>query len=80
MRKLLILFAAFGMRVRLRSPGEDDGGFDFQAGISLGTDVLIDSPGNPETWNSLGFQPDLSFGNFGIGFDLTIQLQADAHY
>jgi hypothetical protein len=51
---------------------EEKGAFDFQAGISLGTDVLIAADGSSETWNSLGFQPDLSIGPFGIGFDFTV--------
>ncbi|HPE36632.1 MAG TPA: hypothetical protein PK625_05730, partial [Spirochaetales bacterium] len=54
---------------------QDDGGLDFQAGITLGTDVIIDAYGNPQTWNSLGFQPDLSLGNFGVGFDLTMRFK-----
>jgi len=55
---------------------EDSGGFGFQAGISLGTDVLVvDDLGTTETWNSLGFQPDLSLGNFGIGFDMTVHFK-----
>lgn len=47
----------------------------FQAGISLGTDVLVGSDGNPETWNSLGFQPDLALGPFGVGLDLTLRFK-----
>jgi hypothetical protein len=55
----------------------DAGGMDFgfQAGISLGTDVLTDAAGNPETWNSLGFKPDLSIGPFGVGFDFTLRFK-----
>ncbi len=52
-----------------------DGGFEFQAGIALGTDVITNAAGLPETWNSLGFQPDLGFGKFGIGLDLTLRFQ-----
>lgn len=62
------------------SSAEDSGtevssSFGFQAGISLGTDVLIDKDGNPVTWNSLGFQPDLSFGKIGVGFDFTMRFK-----
>ncbi|MDX9898942.1 MAG: hypothetical protein RBT62_08480 [Spirochaetia bacterium] len=54
---------------------EDSSSFGFQAGISLGTDVLIGMDGEPETWNSLGFQPDLSFGKIGLGFDFTLRFK-----
>lgn len=50
-------------------------GFGFQAGISLGTDIITDSSGDPETWNSLGFKPDLSIGPFGVGFDFTMRFK-----
>ncbi len=70
-RRFIVVLVAISILVPI-SFAEDKGGFDFQAGINLGTDVLIDSSGNPMTWNSLGFQPDLSFGPFGIGFDLTV--------
>jgi hypothetical protein len=49
--------------------------FGFQAGISLGTDIITDSDGNPETWNNLGFKPDLSIGPFGVGFDFTLRFK-----
>lgn len=49
--------------------------FGFKAGISLGTDVLMDKNLNPETWNSLGFKPDLSFGPFGVGLDLSLRFK-----
>jgi hypothetical protein len=50
-------------------------GFGFQAGVSLGTDIITGSDGNPETWNSLGFKPDLSIGPFGVGFDFTFRFK-----
>jgi hypothetical protein len=71
MKKIIVILFALSLLVPMAF-AEDEGGFDFQAGISLGTDVLLDSLGNPETWNSLGFQPDLSIGPFGIGFDFTV--------
>ncbi len=41
--------------------------------MDLGSDVLLTGlNGGPETWTRLGFQPDLSFGKIGVGFDLTI--------
>ena len=44
----------------------------FAGGINLGSDVLLSGAGNsPETWTRFGFQPDLSYGKVGIGFDLT---------
>lgn len=54
---------------------EDDSGFSFDAGIALGTDVLVDAVGNPTTWNSLAFQPQLGFGGFRLGLDLTLHFK-----
>lgn len=56
----------------------EDGGFDFQAGIVLGTDVIVVPGTDPvvtKTWNRLGFEPDLSFGPFGLGLDLSLRFQ-----
>jgi len=48
----------------------------FQAGVTLGTDVYNTGPGNsPESWTQLGFQPDLAFGKFGVGLDLSFHFQ-----
>lgn len=55
--------------------------FAFQGGIELGSDVLPTGPddidGNPtnEAWTRLGFLPDISFGKFGIGLDLSIRFK-----
>ncbi len=56
--------------------------FAFKGGINLGSDVFFTGKPDPasadptaptaETWTRLGFQPDLSFGKIGIGFDLTL--------
>jgi len=57
-------------------PATGDTGFGFQAGISLGTDIITDpDSGLPDTWNSLGFKPDLSIGPFGVGFDFTLRFK-----
>lgn len=58
--------------------GAEDGGFNFQAGIVLGTDVIVvpgTDPVQTKTWNRLGFEPDLSFGPFGVGLDLSLRFQ-----
>ncbi len=48
----------------------------FQAGLNLGTDVLPTGPGGTsEAWTKLGFQPDIAFGKFGIGVDLTLRFK-----
>lgn len=50
--------------------------FAFKAGINLGTDVLpTGTAGASEAWTKLGFQPDISFGKFGIGVDLTLRFK-----
>jgi len=74
MRKLMVLLAAICM-ISTLAFAQDAGGLDFSAGISLGTDVLLDAEGNTETWNNLGFQPDLALGPFGIGLDLTVHFK-----
>ena len=44
----------------------------FSGGMTLGSDVLLTGPDNgSETLTRLGFQPDLSFGKIGIGFDFS---------
>lgn len=65
---LLVLSAAFAQE-------EADSAFHFAAGINLGTDAIPDSSGTAESWTKLGFQPDFSFGKFGIGLDLTLRFQ-----
>jgi hypothetical protein len=68
---LCVGFLAFGQD----SSSGGGTGFGFQAGVSLGTDIITDSDGNPETWNNLGFKPDLSIGPFGVGFDFTLRFK-----
>ncbi len=81
MKKLVLVLMAMCLLAIPAAFADDSGGLAFQAGISLGTDVIINGAGNPETWNSLGFQPDLSIGPFGLGFDLTMRfhLMPDAN-
>jgi len=74
MKKTIIMIAALCL-LASTTFAEDSGGLGFQAGISLGTDVLLDPDGDSETWNTLGFQPDLSVGPFGIGIDLTVRFK-----
>lgn len=53
-------------------------GVQFAAGMSLGADsipVVRDGVTVNETWNVLGFQPDLALGKFGIGLDLTLRFK-----
>lgn len=66
---------AIGLTAATAAFPEDSAGVDFQAGVLLGTDVLINSLGEPETWNSLGFQPDVALGPFGVGLDLTVHFK-----
>jgi hypothetical protein len=53
-------------------------GLAFGAGMSLGADsipVTRDGITANETWNVLGFQPDVAFGKFGVGLDLTLRFK-----
>jgi len=74
MKKALFVIAALCI-LATNTFAEDSASPEFQAGISLGTNVLINAAGESETWNSLGFQPDLALGPFGIGFDLTVRFK-----
>lgn len=74
MKKTIITIAALCILASMTF-AEDTAKPEFQAGISLGTDVLINAAGESETWNSLGFQPDLALGPFGIGLDLTMRFK-----
>ncbi len=80
MRRLIILCCLAVLCAALASAeGESDqeGGFGFSAAVSLGADAIPvpGTPGAVETWNKLGFQPDISFGKFGIGLDLSMRFK-----
>lgn len=78
MRKIIVfivLLCAGSLAIAQDSSSGGGMDFGFQAGISLGTDIITDATGNPETWNNLGFKPDLSIGPFGVGFDFTLRFK-----
>ncbi|MDP3176651.1 MAG: hypothetical protein Q8M76_02025 [Spirochaetaceae bacterium] len=79
MRYALAAFLAVvlvGAAVAQGGSGAPSSPFAFRGGVQLGSDVLpTGASGSPETWTRLGFQPDISFGKFGIGVDLTIRMQ-----
>jgi hypothetical protein len=79
MRYALAAFLAVvlvGAVVAQGGSGAPSNPFAFRGGVQLGSDVLpTGASGSPETWTRLGFQPDISFGKFGIGVDLTIRMQ-----
>ncbi len=74
MKKTILLMTAIGM-ISTLTFAQEESGIGFTAGIALGTDVLLNAEGEPETWNNLGFQPDLALGPFGIGLDLTLHFK-----
>jgi hypothetical protein len=55
-------------------------GTDFGFELGLGTETLLQDPTQPydestnkmETWQKLALKPDLKFGKFGVGLDLTV--------
>ena len=71
-KRFFVVLVAISILIPVSFAEDDDGGFNFQAGIALGTDVLLDSAGTAVSWNSIAFQPDISIGPFGIGLDLTV--------
>ncbi|MBN2874165.1 MAG: hypothetical protein JXM71_03645 [Spirochaetales bacterium] len=75
MKKIMAIIIAASLVASAAFAEDESAGLDFQAGISLGTDVLVDASGETETWNSLGFQPDLALGPFGLGFDFTLHFK-----
>ncbi len=46
-------------------------GFGFKMGMGIGVQTFNDT-NPPTTWQSLSFLPDVSFGKFGIGLDVTL--------
>jgi hypothetical protein len=74
MRKAIILAALAIATTVAFAQTQDTAGFTMQAGISLGTDVITVN-GVAQTYNSLGFKPDVALGPFGIGLDLTIRFR-----
>lgn len=81
--KKLILAAALGLVATFAFAQEEAQATEaeqpklgFSAGISLGTDVLpTASGGASEAWTRLGFQPDIAFGKFGLGLDLSLRFK-----
>ncbi len=79
MRKLfaaLMAIAIVGVVIAQDAQSTPANPFAFQGGIDLGTDALpTGAGGTVESWTRLGFQPEVSFGKFGIGLDLTLRFQ-----
>lgn len=46
---------------------ESGGGFTPHLGVTIGAQTI-----GGENWQSLGLQPDFSFGKFGVGLDITL--------
>ena len=46
-------------------------GLGFKMGLGIGVQTFPTDPA-PNTWQSLSLTPDVSFGKFGVGFDLTL--------
>lgn len=77
----LMALMLLSMAIAQDQPPEQAPQFAFKGGISLGVDTLPTGPaGAMEGWNRLGFQPDLSFGKFGIGLDLSFRFQMGADF
>jgi hypothetical protein len=70
-----VRFALLCLMMAIAISAHAQDGFDFTAGINIGTDTLPDpaDPTQTDTWNRVGFQPELAFGPFGIGLDLTVR-------
>ena len=59
------------------SSQEEDSGFGLGLAMDLGVQNFIDENGDTETYQRVGFVPDISFGNFGISLDLSFHVASD---
>ena len=70
---ILILFCAGA------AFAEEEGGFDFGLSIGIGAQTFEEA-GVPVTYQSLKLSPDISFGKFGIGLELTMNYQFEPDF
>lgn len=70
-RALVTLVALLGLAGMAYAGDGESGGFDFSLSLGVGAKTFIES-GNPVTYQSLSLSPDIAFGKFGIGLDLTL--------
>jgi hypothetical protein len=54
---------------------EGDGGFDFGLSIGIGAETF-----DGEMWQTLKLSPDIAFGKFGIGLELTLNYQFEPDF
>ncbi len=68
----LIAFSGFAQDTTAAAPNA----LGFMAGLNLGTDVIVNQQtGKKVNWTKFAFTPDVAFGKFGVGLDLTMHLQ-----
>ncbi|MFZ3110500.1 MAG: hypothetical protein WA234_07415 [Rectinemataceae bacterium] len=77
MKRLSLILVLMVLVLPLTAQESGGSGSGFSAGIGLGSDLLPDPDDSTKltSWSKLGFQPDVSFGKFGIGLDLMFRFQ-----
>ncbi|MGB4587301.1 MAG: hypothetical protein WBH66_09690, partial [Rectinemataceae bacterium] len=77
MKRLSLILVLMVLVLPLTAQESGGSGSGFSAGIGLGSDLLPDPDNSTKltSWSKLGFQPDVSFGKFGIGLDLMFRFQ-----
>ncbi len=76
----ICLFLIFSLGISVataQEAEEEDGGFGFGLGMDLGVQTFLDEAGEPETFQRVGFIPDISFGKFGLSLDLSFHVASD---
>jgi len=67
----LLALPAFSQSEQPSGAQQPGGGLGFKMGLGIGVQTFPNDPA-PNTWQSLSLTPDISFGKFGIGLDLTL--------
>ena len=77
MKRLSLVLVLMVLILPLAAQDSGGSGAGFSAGLGLGSDLLPDPDDSTKltSWSKLGFQPDVAFGKFGIGLDLTFRFQ-----
>jgi hypothetical protein len=68
---LVVLVTVMGLATAAWAQ-EEGGGFEFGLSLGIGAKTFILDDGSPVTYQSLSLSPDIAFGKFGIGLDLTV--------
>jgi hypothetical protein len=73
-KRMLVVLAVLALLLPLTASAEEaEGGFDFGLTLGIGADTFyIPALGENVTYQKLTVSPDIAFGKFGIGLELTL--------